>query len=119
MGYQRGDGRWADTDPVTLAASAARTANGQGAAVEVGAAGTVRLLMAVTAVAGTSPSATVTVETSHSGAGDWRSLGTFAAKTGVATERKNFGGCDRYVRATWAITGTTPSLTFAVAGEAV
>jgi hypothetical protein len=109
-------GQFADIDDVELAASAARTATGQGAAVALGDRGTLRLLLDVTAASGTLD---VTVETSFDGATGWRSLGTFAQKTAVASERKSFSGCDRYVRATWTVGGTTPSFTFSVVGEAV
>jgi hypothetical protein len=112
-------GQFADIDDVELAASAARTATGQGAAVALGDRGTLRLLLDVTAASGTGPTLDVTVETSFDGATGWRSLGTFAQKTAVASERKSFPGCDRYVRATWTVGGTTPSFTFSVAGEAV
>lgn len=103
----------------TLLASAARTATGAGAAVELGDVATLRLLVDVTAASGTSPTLDITIETSYDGSTSWRSLGTFAQKTAVATERKSFGGCDRYVRASYVIGGTTPSLTFSVTGEGV
>lgn len=104
---------------VTLAASAARTATGNGSAVALGDLGTVRLLLDVTAASGTTPTLDVTVETSYDGSTGWTSLGTFAQKTAAGTQRKSFSGCDRYVRATWTIGGTTPSFTFSIAGEAV
>lgn len=106
-------------DLVTLAGSAARTANGSGSPYVMGARGTLRLTLAVTAASGTTPSMTVTVETSGDGGSTWYSAGTFAAKTTTATERKSFSGLDRLVRVSWTITGTTPSFTFTVTGEAV
>lgn len=106
-------------DDVTLHASATRTATGNGTAVALGDKAALRLLLDVTAASGTTPSVTVTVETSFDGSTNWLSLGSFAAKTAVASERKTFGGCDRYVRVTWTISGTTPSFTFSVTGEAV
>lgn len=105
-------------DSVVLAGSAARTTSGSGSPYVMGARGTLRLTLSVTAASGTTPSMTVTVENSADGS-TWYSAGTFAAKTTVSSERKSFSGLDRYVRATWAITGTTPSFTFSVAGEAV
>jgi len=105
-------------ESVTLAPSTARTANGSGGPYVMGARGTLRLSLAVTAASGSTPSLTVTVETSADGT-TWYSAGTFAAKTTTGTERKSFSGMDRYARVSWAITGTTPSFTFSVAGEVV
>lgn len=112
-------GQYSDIDDVVLAASAARTATGNGTSVALGDRGVARLLLDVTAVAGTSPTLDITVETSFDGAA-WRSLGTFAQKTAVGTERKSFSGCDRFVRANHTIGGTGgPSFTFSITGEAV
>ena len=105
-------------EPVALAPSGVRTANGSGGAYVMGARGTLRLSLAVTAASGTTPNLVVTVETSADGT-TWYAAGTFAAKTAVSSERKSFSGLDRYARVSWAITGTTPSFTFSVAGEAV
>lgn len=105
-------------ESVVLAPSSARTAAGSGPAVDTGERSTLRLTLNVTAASGTSPSLTVTIE--HSGDGStWRPHSSFAAATAVTTERKTFGGIDRYVRATWAVAGTTPSFTFSVSGEVV
>lgn len=118
MGYFTAAGRYARTKDVTLFSSAARTETANGSAVEVGDVATVRLLLDVTAVSGT-PTLDVTVETSFDGSTSWRSLGAFAQKTAVSSERKSFGGCDRFVRAVATIGGGTPSLTFSVTGEGV
>lgn len=104
---------------VTLLSSAARTATGASTANELGDVATLRLLVDVTAVSGTTPTLDITVETSYDGSTNWRSLGTFTQKTTVTTERKSFGGCDRYVRVSYTIGGTTPSFTFSIAGEGV
>lgn len=104
---------------VTLHASAARTANGTGPVVEVAEYDTLRLLLDVTAAAGTSPTLGVEIQTSFDGTTDWRSLGSFAQKVGVSSERKSFSGADRFVRASYTIGGTSPSFTFSIAGEAV
>lgn len=114
--FTTAQGQHADIDPVTLHASAARTASGQGPAVAVGDRGVLRLLLDVTAA--TAPtSLDVVVETSYDGS-TWRSLGAFAQRTAAAqSERKSFSGCDRYARVNYTIVGT--SFTFAVTGEAV
>jgi hypothetical protein len=111
-------GRWEDVDDVTLAASAARTANGAGAAVDVGTATAASLVLAVTASGGTTPTLDVTIQTRHDAGDAWRTVGTFAQKTAAGSERKSFGPLDNEVRASWAIAGTTPTFTFSVAGEA-
>ncbi len=81
---------------------------------------TARLVLDVTAASGTTPSLTVNVQTSYDN-GDtdaWRTVASFAAKTGVAKERKSFS-IDRYVRLSYTVSGTTPSFTFGVTGEIV
>ena len=104
--------------PVDLAPSAVRTTSADGSTHHVGGSDTARLTLAVTAASGGTPSLTVTVQHSPD-ASTWAAVSAFAAKTGTGSERKVFGGLDRYVRASWAITGTTPSFTFSVSGEIV
>lgn len=118
MGYNKQSGEWAETDDVTLAASEARTASGSGSSVELGDRGTLRLLLDVTAASGTLPSLQVDVQTSYD-ATTWRTLGGFTALAATGSQRASFPGADRFVRATWTVSGTTPSFTFSVAGEAV
>jgi hypothetical protein len=107
-------------DAVVLHASAARTANGAGPAVAVELHHTARLTLDVTAASGTGPSMTVTIEHSPDGT-TWvaHPNGAFAAATAPGTQRKVLSGLDRFVRAAYALTGTTPSFTFSVAGELV
>jgi hypothetical protein len=105
-------------EAVVLAPSAARGVTGNGSSIDTGERGTLRLLLDITVVSGTSPTITVSVEQSHNGT-TWRAHSSFAAATAVSSERKSFGGIDRYVRATWTIGGTTPSFTFAVTGTAI
>lgn len=102
-------------DNVTLFPSAARAASANGAAVNSHEYGTAVLVLDVTAVSGTTPSLTVTVETSHDGT-TWVSAGAFAAITAVGSERKAFSGLRDFVRGVAAISGTTPSFTFSVEG---
>lgn len=117
MGYQKADGRWADTEPVTLQASAAKTATGTSTAFESGGHGTARLTLANTAIAGTStPTLTVTVQTSTDGA-TWYTSGVFTAVTTGSTSEQKLFIVDRFVRLSYVISGTTPSFTFSVAGE--
>ncbi len=97
----------------TLHASAAETATGQSASVDLSTYAEALAELNVTAVAGTSPTMTVSFQTSDDGA-DWYDMGTaFAAVTAVskpaALKFTNFG---QFVRAVWTIGGTTPSFTF-------
>lgn len=114
--------RWSQTlkqfvrgDVVSLAASAARTATGNGATTDAANVHSLSLLLDVTAASGTTPNLTVTIEESDDGT-TWRTVAAFAAKTAVSTERKSFQVSADFVRAVWAITGTTPSFTFSVTG---
>lgn len=103
---------------VVLADAGARTTSGNGPAIGTGTAHTLRATLTVSAVAGTTPSATVTLQTSADGT-SWRTLATYSAATGAGSQRLSASGLDRLVRASWTITGTTPSVTFAVSGEFV
>ena len=109
-------------DDVLVPAGTVATASGVGAGFELDDKDQWRGQVTVTAASGTTPSLTVNVQTSHdNGATDaWRTVASFAALTAAGSSPWNdFAGLDRWVRATWTITGTTPSFTFGVAGEAV
>lgn len=101
-------------DPITLM-SGTVTASGSGGVQSSSAYTVARLTLSVTAASGTSPSMTVTVETSADGT-TWATAGSFAAKTAVSSERKTFSGLDNFVRVSWAVSGTTPSFTASVSG---
>lgn len=117
MGYSPTSARALNTRDLTLAASAARTATGNGSTVEPGDRGVARLRLNVTAASGTTPTLNVTIQTSHDGT-TWRTAGTFTQATATGEQRAAFN-IDRFVRASWAIAGTTPSFTFTVTGDAV
>lgn len=107
---------------VTLLASTALTTTGTTSAMDVSGAGTLRCQVQVSAVSGTSPSVTVTVQTSHDGgvSDAWRTAGSaFSALTSVSNSPWQCFAVDRYVRLSYTVSGTTPSLTTAVVGEAV
>ena len=118
MGYNTAKGRFADTVDVTLHASAARTASDNGSSVELGDRGTLRLDLVVSAASGTLPSLQVDIQTSKDGT-TWRAIGGFTALAAAGSQRASFPGCDRFVRASYTLSGTTPSFTFSVSGEAV
>lgn len=119
MPYQMASGRVARGDSVTLAASAARTATGNGTAFEVGDKTTLRCELNVTAVSGTAPTLVAAVETSANGTSGWTEIAAFSQVTATGTTRKVFTGLDRFVRPKWTIGGTTPSFTFALTAEMV
>lgn len=102
----------ADWIPV---ASAARTTTGNSGTLDAESISVASLKLDVTAASGTSPNLAVTVEESDDGT-TWRTVGTFAAKTAVSNEIKSFQIAAPKVRFSWVITGTTPSLTFSIAG---
>lgn len=118
MGFTMQNGRWANTEEITLAALLARVADGDGAALQLGDRNTLRLLLDVTAIEGTTKELDVTVKTRRDSTDAWRTLGTFTQKTAVASERKCFAGLDREVMVSWAKHADTASVTFSVAGEA-
>lgn len=116
MAYQKASGQWADTVDYVAHASHAETVTGTTAAVEFGERRVARLKQTVSAVAGTSsPTLTTTVQTSSDGT-TWYTSGAFTAATANGSEQKLFL-LDRFVRLSYVISGTTPSFTFAVAGE--
>ncbi len=124
MGYTTAGNRYAGTEDVTLAsAGTVTTATGviADSTKELGDKGTLRLNLAVTAVAGTSPSMTLTLETSPDGSTGWVSVAAFTAATAVSSQRKVFTGLDRFVRLNvTAFSGSaTPSVTHGVSGEAL
>lgn len=105
-------------DVTLVAPGTVITATGNGPTVRLDNKGTLRASLDVTAASGTTPSATVKIQTSFDGS-TWRDVASFTAATAATAERKSFPGIDRYVRAAWTVTGTTPSLTLGVTGEAV
>lgn len=111
-------GVWSGDPVVLIPVGTVQTASTNGGTVACSNYGTLRLTLNVAAVSGTTPSMTVNVQTSQDGA-TWNTIASFNAVTGTGTSRKVFNGLDRYVRATTAISGTTPSFTFGVTGEAV
>lgn len=117
-GYHMADGRFARLfDASFNLAGTPRTATFNSASIELGDLPTMCIDLTVSAASGTTPTLDVTIQTSKDNA-TWRTVASFAQKTGVSTERKSFTGCDRFVRANCVIGGTTPSFTFDITGEA-
>jgi hypothetical protein len=114
---------------LTLAPSAARTAAGNGDALDLTALSqwtqprplALVVQSDVTAASGTSPSLTVIIEDSVDGGVNWNTVVSFTAQTTVnrAVQRLGLTAANwpfnpRRVRARWTITGTTPNFTFSV-----
>lgn len=101
-------------DPVAFAPAGARTTSGNSGAIPTGKGLNLHVLVAVTAVSGTTPSATFTVEWSHDGT-TFAPNGTsdaFAAITAAGNVSQTFPVRAPFFRLVWTITGTTPSFTF-------
>lgn len=98
-----------------LQPSAAQTASGSGAAAQLPLGDAVGYFVNVTAVSGTSPSMTVKFDLSADGV-NWASgaAGTTSAITAAGTYYVASTNPGVMVRASWAVTGTTPSFTFSV-----
>lgn len=98
---------------LNLAPSAARTANGNSGSLDFGWFDEILVYLDITAVAGTSPTLDVKVQTSYNNA-DWFDLpgGAFPQKTAAGKDLKQFSNYGRFIRAAWTVGGTTPSFTF-------
>lgn len=107
-------------DATLVPAGTVVTATGTGTAFVVNNRTQFRGQSIVSAATGTTPSLTVNIQTSFdNGVTDaWRTVASFTAQTAANTSpRQCFPGLDRWVRASWTVSGTTPSITFGVAGE--
>ena len=102
---------------VPVVASAARTTSGNSATFATGGADSLSIHLDVTAVSGTTPSATFSVEWTNDGT-NWfvpSPADTLGAAITAVTERQQTvtvkGASYRLV---WVVTGTTPSFTFSI-----
>lgn len=105
----------ADLSAVTVSASSAKTASGASSAINVPRSSTALAVLAdVTAVAGVTPSMTLSVEWSHNGitfaAHD--PVDAFTALVAAGAKVKRFDVKGEWFRLVWTLTGTTPSFTF-------
>ncbi len=100
--------------PLVLLPAAARTAAATGDAQELGTRATqAAVYLDITAVSGTSPSLTVTIQDSLDGV-RWVNHTAFAAQTVVGTVVLRLDKLGRFVRAVSTQSGTTPSFTYSV-----
>ena len=101
-------------NPALVVTSAARTATGNSVGIGCDSA-VLTVLLDVTAVSGTTPSMTVSVEWSTDGGTTFCAAETadaFTAITATTKVCKQFRAKSNYYRIVWTITGTTPSFTF-------
>jgi hypothetical protein len=107
-------------EATAVIASAARTTTGSSAFVPSVKALSVALLANVTAVSGTTPSMTLSIDWSMDGTTATTIDGTADTFTAITATPANSGPLKVFTvkapfwRLTWTITGTTPSFTFAV-----
>ena len=114
--YSDGRGRFVRGDELALHPSGEETETVSGDWFNTEDVNTLDLFLDVTAAGGTTPSMTVSIETREGAADTPVAVGSFAAKTGVASERKRFTGLGKECRYVATITGTTPSFTFTLTG---
>lgn len=103
------------TAQIGFVPSSARTTNGNSGAFKLpGNAAALNVAVNVTAVSGTTPSMTVSVQWSNDGSTwyDGDPVDALTALTAVKAAAKQFPAKGQYARLVWAITGSTPSLTF-------
>jgi len=104
---------------ICLTALAALTATGNSTSQDNGASSSSGALahLHITAVSGTTPSMTVTIEHSTNDS-TWSTLGSFSPATAIGSQILTVSGTvNRYVRAAYTISGTTPSFTTLIALE--
>lgn len=88
------------------------SATGSGSAQDMRGTQEALCLLDVTAVSGSgSPTLTLRVQGSVDGATNWTTLGTFAAVTAAGSQEMRLVGGQRYMRADYTVSGTTPSFT--------
>jgi hypothetical protein len=102
---------------ITMHASGAETVDGTSTPITDLADRTIaQLTLDVTAISGTAaPSLAITIEHSLTGQ-DWATVGQIAALTAVGARQLTLPNVRRYLRASWTITGTGPSVTFSLTG---
>jgi hypothetical protein len=96
------------------------TASGSSADINVDNFSAAELELKVTAVSGTTPTLDVYIEGKFEATGDNKTL---ASQTGITTTGVWFFTISllvfRYIRIRWVVSGTSPSFTFTVAGQAI
>jgi len=101
------------TTPIVL--SAAKTTTGQTGTLRLGLIVQLNILANVTAVSGTTPTLTLSVEWSHNAGTTWFKADpadAFTQITATGAVTKQFATKAEWFRVVWTIGGTTPSFTF-------
>lgn len=101
----------------TIVASAARTATGNSGPLVMGYAPNINLEVNVSAVSGTTPSMTLSLQWSNDGVNFGSVDGTpdtFQPITTATTVEKQVTAKGLYMQVVWTITGTSPSFTFLI-----
>lgn len=102
---------------IVLHASAAETASGvTSPVIDLADRTFAQITLDVTALSSAATLAVV-IETSVLGT-DWRTARAFEIATALGTKQVNVASGDRFMRARWTITGSTPSITFVINGTA-
>ncbi len=101
---------------LTIQTSATETVSGNSGAVEVGEYREALVTLNVTAASGTSPTLAVQLQASDDEGTTWYNLpnALFTTATAVTNQALQISTFGDYIRASYAITGTTPSFTFAI-----
>ncbi len=102
---------------ITPHALAAETSSGSTAALDIGSRNALQVTLDVEVIT-PDTRISVKVETSTTGTGGWKSLGSLPALSTTTFCEDTFGSVKRFVRFSWTIEGTTPSVTFALTGSA-
>ncbi len=103
--------------PITPLSSAARTASGVSAVLDLATHQLARLRLAISARSGTTPTLIVKAQTSPESAPvSWRDVSTSATWSTTGVEDLASADFDRYLRISWTIAGAGASFTFGVAG---
>jgi hypothetical protein len=97
------------------------TASGNTTSIDVSLFSSIRVMVKVTSVSGTSPTLDVYIEGLYEATGDYVPLlsRTGITATGVYELGQLDNLCFRYIRIRWVVTGTTPSFTITVAAQAL
>lgn len=109
-----------DPKAVTLHASGVETATGAGSAVDLaGRLALDDLTLEVTDATGTSPTLEAFAQTAISASGPWRTVKAFNRATSAGATTVPLTAFDRYARAAWTLSGTSPAFTFSIKATAV
>lgn len=107
-------------ETVTILSSGTRTSSGSGSDVNIARFIAGEVYVVVTAVSGTSPSLTVNIEGRAEASGAYKTLCTISGITAAGTywcSSTLTNIAFKNIRASWTVSGTSPSFTFAVYGE--